>query len=393
MESAIKKLGAEAKQTYLEYALCDHCMGRTFAHRAKVSDHARLGKRLRQAGRYAVPKKCHVCKGVFDELGVHCDEMVRLVYSRQFSTFLIGATLKPSVLDADDNVRARYRLRGTQSAKSDITATLSKMFARRTHARATSTLPDITLRVDLRNSSVSVESRSIVIEARYTKESPGLPQKGERCGVCSGKGCLRCAYRGIIGVSSVEGKISEFLCDVTSSKQAKFLWCGSEDPMSTVVGRGRPIIVRLVCPSRRRAALPKRRNLKDGIVLHDTHYIRSLPKAAPKFSLTATMQIVTKDDIDAKTLRELRTVVGDVVDYGTKRQMRTIHSASYKKTGPREFWLKVRVDSGFPLRRFVECSNVSPNLSDLLGIQCKYVIADFADVDLVRERHRASAKS
>lgn len=393
MVPTVKELGADAAQRYAKYPLCDHCMGRTFSQRADVSDYTRLGRKLRKIGRYALPKKCHVCKSIFEHLESHCDEMVRLTSDIEFSTFLVGATLKPSILDADDNVRAKYTLRGTPSAKSDITATLSKMFSRKTKTRASIKQPDITLKVDLRNSSVSVESRPIFIQARYTKELRNLAQKADRCTVCTGKGCMRCAHRGIKGTDSVEGRISEILCDITGSKQARFLWYGSEEVQSIVSGSGRPFIAKLMSPSKRHVRLFKKRDLKEGLHIHGLRYVNTIPKTIPKFSFTAKIQIRTNDDIDPKTLRELRSIANSVTDYGTKTHSRKIYSSSYKKTGSNEFWVKLRVDSGFPLRRFVESSNVSPNITDLLEVQCKYVVADFADVDLVRETPRRAAKS
>ena len=384
MISSIGKLGIQAKQTHSKYALCDHCMGRTFAKRAGLVNHRQLGARLRKAGKYAKPKKCHVCKGVFAQLDKHCDEMIRLTSDIQFSTFLIGTTLKTSVHDADDNVRAKYKLRGTHSAKSDITSTLSKIFARKTRTRTNALLPDITIKIDFRDTSISIESRSIFVQGRYTKELRGLSQKADKCKMCIGKGCMHCAHRGIIKTNSVEGKISEILCDTTSSKQAKFLWCGSEESKSAVTGRGRPFIAKLRGPSKRWGSLLKKRNLGDGVTLYDLHYVHALPKTVPKFSFTTTIQIATNENIDAKMLRELRTIVGNVIDYGIKTHVRKIHSVTYKKINSKHFQLGIRTDSGFPIKRFVECSNVSPNLTDLLEVKCKYIIADFADIDLVR---------
>ncbi len=382
--TTIRDLAEAAVKTFGEYALCDHCMGRIFSLRAGLADYTRLGKRLRSMAGYAPPKKCHVCKGVFAELGAHCDEMVRLTSDVEFSTFLVGATLKPSVLDADDNVRARYALRGTPGAKSDVTATLSKMFSRRTGARPALTLADITLKVDLRDGSVSGETRPVFVQARYTKESRTMPQKADRCGVCAGRGCMRCAYRGTSGTGSVENSISGLLCDMTGSRQARFLWLGSEDAGSTVSGNGRPFIAKLVCPSRRRARLFRQRSLGEGLVVHDARYVASLPKAAPRFSFTARIRITTDEDIDAGALRGLRTIAGDVTDYGTRTRIRKIHSSSYKRTGPRGFQLVIRVDSGFPLRRFVESSSISPNVTDVLEVRCRYDVADFADIELAR---------
>lgn len=375
-----KGLGKEASRVCATYPLCDHCMGRIFAKRAGATGYATLGKRLRLEGKYKQPKKCHVCKGVFGTLKDHCDEMVRLTEDTEFDTFLVGATLRPSVLDADDAVRARYGLRGTQSAKSDITTTLSRMFARKTKSKPSIISPDITIKVDTRDGSVSIETRAVFVQARYTKSSRGIPQKADRCPNCSGRGCVKCAYRGINSSPSIESLVGGALCDITSARQARVLWFGSEESQSIVSGSGRPFIAKLVCPSRRRVKLFKSRELGHGVKVYDAKYVDSMPNSPPKFSFSAKIHIKTSRDIDTKAKKELRKILEGVRDYGSGSQMRKVHHTSYKATGPREILLELGVESGFPLRRFVESSTTSPNVTDLLETECKYIVADFADI-------------
>ena len=384
MPPSPRLLAAEARRVRSEYALCDHCMGRVFARRARATDHARLGRRIRDTLGYAEPRACGVCRGAFAQLGEYCDEMVRLTERSEFSTFLVGATLKPSMLDADDDVRARYGLRGTQSAKLDVTTTLSKMFARRTGARATTSMPDVTLKADLRKGFVSTEASPVFVQARYTKTSRSIPQKSNRCKECGGGGCARCAHRGIAAGDSVEARIGEALCDAAGARQARFLWCGSEEAGGTVGGNGRPFFARLVCPSRRRAALPRMRALGGGVAIRSARYISAHPGAAPRFSHTATVSIEAGEEIEHGALRALKKAAGGVIDYDSGGRRRAVHSISYRQSGARAFRIRVRVDSGFPLRRFVESSSISPNVSDLLQVRCRYVVADFADIVLAR---------
>ncbi len=385
-----RSLAEEAHSMHDDGPLCDHCAGRAFLRRARATDAARLGKRLREAAGYAEATRCSVCRGLFARLDAVCDEMVRLSSEIEFGTFLVGATLKPSVLDADDSMRSRYRLRGTPSIKADVTHTLSRMFARRTHTRADTKSPEMTLKVDLRDGSVSIETRPVHVRASYTKESRDMPQKQERCRVCSGKGCVRCGRRGMSGTCSVEGRLAEFLCDALGARQARFSWCGSEERGGRVSGRGRPFFVRLACPTRRRVAFPKRVNL-GGVTLLCAHRVNTPPKTAPAFSLTAILDIGSDEEIGEESIASLRSLRGPVTDYGTRMQRRTIHSVSYRRSSPRSFTLRLRVDGGFPIRRFVEGPDVSPNVSDLLEVRCSCKCADFADVDIADAPDRAKS--
>jgi len=383
-------LAAEARAMRRREALCDHCMGRAFIARARAADAGLLGGRLRRGGGYAEPARCAVCRGLFARLGEHCDEMVRLAEGIEFSTFLVGATLRPSVLDADDSMRSRHGLRGAPGIKSDVTGTLSRMFARRTRARAEAASPDMTLKVDLRDGAVSIETRPVHVAARYTKESREIPQRQGRCGECGGRGCVACGRRGISGTCSVEGRLAEFLCGAFGARQARFTWCGSEERSSTVGGRGRPFFARLSCPSRRRAALPRRADL-GGVTIVGARAVREPPGAAPRFALTASLSIRAEEDVGDEALGRLRSLRGPVTDYGSRMQRRPIHSSSLERSSARSFTLTLRVDGGFPIRRFVEGPDVSPNVSDTLEVRCSCERADFADIDVLPARRRGGA--
>lgn len=383
-------LAAEALAIRGRDELCDHCVGRALMARAGAADAGLLGRRLRREAGYAEPARCAVCRGLFARLGEHCDEMVRLAEGKEFSTFLVGATLRPSVLDADDSMRSRHGLRGAPGIKSDVTRTLSRMFARRTRARADTESPEMTLRVDLRDGAVSIETRAVHVAARYTKESRELGQRQERCKACGGRGCVACGRRGISGTCSVEGRLAEFLCGAFGARQARFTWCGTEERTSTVGGRGRPFFARLSCPSRRSARLPRRADL-GGVTVIGARAVRSPPGAAPRFALTASLSVRAEEDVGDGALGRLAALRGAVTDYGSRMQKRAIHSASVERSSPRSFTLTLRVEGGFPIRRFVEGPDVSPNVSDTLEVRCACERADFADVDVRPARRGAGA--
>ena len=49
-----------------------------------------------------------------------------------FSTFSVGALIKPSIMDRDDYIRSKYKLKGIDSVKTDVTKELGKLFSRKT---------------------------------------------------------------------------------------------------------------------------------------------------------------------------------------------------------------------------------------------------------------------
>ena len=53
----------------------------------------------------------------------------------EFSTFVVGATLKQSVTERDDKIRSEFYLRGVDSIKTEITRELGKRFLRKTKTK------------------------------------------------------------------------------------------------------------------------------------------------------------------------------------------------------------------------------------------------------------------
>ncbi len=59
-----------------------------------------------------------------------------------------------------------------------------------------------------------------------------------------------------------------------------------------------------------------------------------------------------------------------------------IFSLNYKKNSSYDFSLFMKVEGGFPIRRFIEGGDVSPNISEFLNCECKCDVFDFHGIDV-----------
>ena len=50
-----------------------------------------------------------------------------------FKTYGIGVMIKPSIVDRDDFLRSKYKLKGIDSVKADIIKELIKLFSKKTN--------------------------------------------------------------------------------------------------------------------------------------------------------------------------------------------------------------------------------------------------------------------
>ncbi len=374
-----QQAAATAGMILEEYDLCDYCLGRLFAKQMRLSSDRLLGRRLnRDSG-----SRCHICRGLFDHvdglLGMMADASSR--YS--FSTFCLGAILRPSMMDRDDHIRSRYRLKGADGIKTGITRNLSKAFSRMTQKGSECLNPEVTVTLNLRDESCNIRSRPVTLYGRYVKRVRGIPQKQKPCQNCSGRGCRTCSLHGISEFDSVEGIISKGVFEGIGGATAKFTWIGGEDKSSLVLGGGRPFFIRVKNPLRRS---PESVLVRSDSVSVDGFRMVGRPPAKP-VSFESVIRIrVTAGHVDSRLLRRLREIPRRpvvVYDKSGKRSEKKITSLRYRKTSATGFTMTVRAEGGLPVKRFVLGDDVSPGVSQTLETPCRCDTFDFLDVMLL----------
>ena len=236
-----------------KYNLCDYCLGRLFSKQLHLSSNKLLGKKLKKNTNLI--QKCYICKNLFDNLNHFLKLMLDTSSNYFFTSFSVGAMIKPSIIDRDDYIRSQYKLKGVDSIKTDITKELSKSFSRKTKKFTDHLDPEITFTLNLKDESCQLRSKSVTFSGRYVKTLRGLPQKQKSCDNCFGKGCRTCNLHGISEFESVEGVISKFFFKKIGGTTAKFTWIGGEDKSSLVLGTGRPFFVKIQNPNKRNLKL------------------------------------------------------------------------------------------------------------------------------------------
>ena len=302
----------------------------------------------------------------------------------QFSTFLTGAILRPSFIDRDDSIRSKFRLKGIDSIKTELTRDISKKFAKRTKKKVDYRNPDVTFILNFKNNNCEIRSKSLFLFGRYTKKTRELKQKQKPCENCAGKGCLSCNNHGISNFDSVAGKISDFLFKKLGARKAKFMWIGGEDRKSLVLGKGRPFFVTLNDPRKRKVRIAKKIKLEK-ITLLGLNIVDQIPKEPIRFRSKILIKITSDEDFKSSTLTKLKSIKKTLItvhENPGKESKKMIYELNYKKTSPTALTLNITVDGGLPIKKFVEGNNMNPNLSQILDLQCKCKEFDFYDIKL-----------
>ena len=362
-----------------KYNLCDYCLGRLFTKQLRLSSNKLLGKKLKN-GRES-NHSCYICKNLFDNLDHFLKLMLDSSFDYKFRTFSIGTIIKPSIVDRDDALKSEFKLRGIDGIKSDITKELVKLFSKKTKKITNYIDPEIIFTVNLKEPSCNLYSKPIVISGRYTKSKRGYSQKQKSCDNCSGKGCRTCNFHGISEFNSVEGVISKLIFKKFGGTTTKFTWIGGEDKSSLVLGSGRPFIVKLQNPLKRKIKLSD--YASDFISIFNLKIIDDSPKTPLKFSSLATIKISTDSKFDAENLKKLKNLKNSpiiVSEKSGKSYEKKIFDINYKKTSDQIILVKIRVEGGLPIKRFVIGNDVTPNISETIGTHCIPEEFDFLEI-------------
>jgi tRNA pseudouridine synthase 10 len=300
-----------------------------------------------------------------------------------FKTFLVGAKLKPSILDRDDHLRSQFKLKGIDGIKTSITRELAKQFSRKTKRVHDLADPDLTITVDFKTESCEAHSKSLYVSGRYVKPIRGIPQKQKPCQNCLGKGCVTCQRHGMTDFDSVEGMICKYLFDKFGATQAKITWIGGEDSTSVVLGRGRPFFAKLLNPKKRKPKIPDK-DQSDKITILGLKQISKIPQGPIPFVSKVKLYIVTENPITPETLVKLEELNNNTVaiyEKSGKRSEKKIYSIKYAMESQYSFYLSMTLDGGVPLKHFVAGEDIFPNVSDLLSNKSKLERFDFDEVN------------
>jgi len=366
------KIILQSKSILKEYDLCDNCLGRFFISSTNLSSGKILGNKIRKSVNSRVVTKCYICKNLFSNM-IHYTKMIHDVsIEYEFSTFVVGAILKQSIIERDDKLRSKFHLRGVDGIKTAVTKELGIKFARKTKTRIDHLSPDITFTINFRTEQCNVKTKPIFLYGRYIKDKRGLPLKGESCKDCQGKGCIFCNNHGIVSFDSIEGKISQFLYEKFETNQVKFTWIGGEDKTSLVMGKGRPFFAKLLSPKKRNVRLPKKSNL-DEITIHGLRKIDHIPNGSIHFKSNINILVSTKNNISSQKLKKLKQLITtpiEITDSNNKQHKKTIYKLKYKKNSLQLLTIEIEADGGIPIKRFVDGFSIIPNISGILGTQC-----------------------
>jgi tRNA pseudouridine synthase 10 len=250
--------------------VCDHCLGRQF--RNKFKDHAndQVGAAVRKAKKEAdiekalkkkmkpkLLKSCFLCGGIFAQTGKFSKLLKKEALKQDFETFLVGCKINKDLIDREEKLWEGIGAENCEPIKREINRTFGIMVWEWTDKKAEFNFPDVIFTLDFKKGRIEVKLNPLYIYARYRKLVRGIPQTKWPCRECGGRGCEKCGHTGKQYKETVEELIAEKALEETGGKSSSFHGEGREDIDARMLGRGRPFILEIFEPKKRKLDLKK----------------------------------------------------------------------------------------------------------------------------------------
>ena len=371
-----------ASKILQHYALCEYCTGRILSKSVGKPSSKFLGKKLISKFGITSEKKCYICKNIFDSLEFMKINIIEKSSGYDFKTFHLGIILKPSFLERDDYIKSKFKIKGVENIKFSIATELTKKISRKINADRISNNPDLFIEANFKDESCRLRAKPLFVYGRYNKKIRNLTQKRQSCHSCNGIGCHNCEFKGIENIQSIEELISNFFINKFDCKQVKINWIGGEDQSSLVMGNGRPFFGKLLNPKKRNRTLPKIFDLKV-ITLSELKKLKLQPKGFVPFKSEVSITVQTERPISLTQLKKLKILENSIItDFprDKKNSQKQIYKIGYKKIGKTQFILDLFVDGGLNIKSFIQNSDITPNVSDLIENRCKCIQFDFKNI-------------
>ncbi len=250
-----KKVLKIAASILKDYKLCDHCLGRIFARIETGIDNKKRGKIVRKNLKISKSTKienCWLCSGLLNEIQHFADLISYSLKNYDFDTFLIGSKIDEEIIDREKKIFEYTGIEYSESIKNEINREIGKILEKSLDKEVDFLNPTIMVIIDTAYDYLDFQISSIYIYGRYKKFKRDFPQTKWFCKICRGKGCKRCSYTGKIYETSVEELISKSLIKKTRAETTLLHGCGREDVDVKMLGNGRPFVLELKNPIKRK---------------------------------------------------------------------------------------------------------------------------------------------
>ncbi|TQQ81257.1 tRNA pseudouridine(54/55) synthase Pus10 [Halonotius terrestris] len=409
---------AEARAVIDAGPVCDSCLGRVFADRSFGLSNADRGEGLRVAVALADdepyeavdPDDCWVCDGACGRFDEWAERAVEALGDPEFDTYQVGTRTPPLIEENDRLLREDASLDpdAGELFKSNFNREVGKRIGRLTDTEVDFGRPDVQFTLDLAADSVDVKLNSAFVYGRYRKLERDIPQTEWPCRECHGSGrqggqpCEHCDGEGYLYPESVEQLTAPVVEDVMDGVEATFHGAGREDVDAKMLGTGRPFVIEVEEPHRRRIdvgrlegdinAFADGKVEVEGLRLADYEMVERVKELDASKTYRAAVEFdadVGESDLaDAISEIDGATIEQDTpqrVDHrrASKTRTRDVLSASAEHEDARHATVEIHGEGGLYIKELISSDEgrTEPSLAGLLGVDATVTALDVLAVE------------
>ncbi|HIP74699.1 MAG TPA: tRNA pseudouridine(54/55) synthase Pus10, partial [Thermococcus paralvinellae] len=240
----------KSEEVLEKHSLCNNCLGRLFGMLGKGSNYIR-GKSIRLIlnmereakgmPAFKEPERCELCGNIFKKT----EYLARLCYERaqklgiEFESFLVGSRFPKEIMDKEKQLWEEFGLEFAEPINREFNREVGKFLEVLFQKPVDKESPDVTFIIDPCCERIELQIKPLYIYGRYRKLVRGIPQtplKGFK--------------------ESVASIICRPFSKVTRGK-CIFHGTGREDVDVRMLGNGRPFVVEIKKPVKRKIDLKK----------------------------------------------------------------------------------------------------------------------------------------
>ncbi|AFL94496.1 hypothetical protein CL1_0284 [Thermococcus cleftensis] len=366
----------DAERVLESHNLCDHCLGRLFAKLGKGTNEER-GRAIRfvinmersAKGLPPVdePAECELCWNVFERVPELVERMREASEGFEFETFFVGSRFPEEIREREKAIWEEFGIETAEPINREFNRELGKAFGR-VMGKDTAKNPDVVFIVEPFSGKVELQINPVYVYGRYRKLVRGIPQTP---------------------LPDFEDSVASIICRAfsrVSGGKCIFKGAGREDVDVRTLGNGRPFIVEMKRPKKRRFDLDvvaREINASGKVEVLGLRFVS--PKEAGEV-LTRNHRkeylalVLVEEGVTPEEAEEVaRKLTGLEIHQRTpwrvrnaradKVRVKKVHEAEARWIDDRHFELRLVTDGGLYIKELVsgDRGRTRPSVSELLG--------------------------
>jgi len=261
----------ELRQELIKKHLCDHCLGRQFAMLYKGVPVSKIGaairksetqeeveEKLKQDLKILELNDCELCGDLFINTKQLQEKLIQKAKELEFKNFLIGNKIPNQVLEKQDKLWAEVGCEYCEPIKREINKIFGEFFEAKTNKKVEFKKPEVVFIINYETQGIDLQINDLYIYGKYNKLIRGIPQTKWPCRQCKGTGmykgevCSNCGGTGKQFQETVEELIAPKALQSAQAEDESFHGSGREDRDALMLGEGRPFVLELKKPKKRK---------------------------------------------------------------------------------------------------------------------------------------------